>query len=113
MEKDANLALADCNFKGTKKVGSAVACRSETAKGTKDPVETILVLLDLHILAGEPTAGGALQPYLLIRVLGIEHEEEAIFNCGGVKEKAKGILGCSLTPGLKELESRRSLRNQL
>ena len=38
-------------------------------------------------------------------VLGIEHEAEAIWNCGGVKEKFKGGFGCSLLPGLKELKA--------
>ena len=40
------------------------ACRSENNKGEKDPVETILALLDLH-LSSEETAGKVLQPLLL------------------------------------------------
>ena len=70
------------HFTGVKQ--GAVACRSENNKGEKEPVETVLTLLDLHIGA-ELTSGGVLQPVIFALVLGTALEEEVKFNCATVK----------------------------
>jgi hypothetical protein len=104
-EKDTNLCKdVPLHFTGVKQ--ELVACRSENAKGEKDPVETVLELLDLHMAAG----GSPLGPLLLMRVLGTALEEEVILNCGGVKIQLKGVkegeknkagaVVCTLSPGL-------------
>ncbi len=95
-EKDTNLCEALLSFTGVKQ--GTVACRSESTAG-KDPVETVLVLTDLH-LASEKNAAGELQPLLLFKVLGVAAEEELTIVCGTVKDKVKGVIGCLLTPGL-------------
>ncbi len=95
-EKDTNLCEALLNLTGFKQ--GTVACRSESSAG-KDPVETILVLTDLH-LASEKNAAGELQPLLLFKFLGVAAEEELTIVCGTVKDKIKGTLGCLLLPGL-------------
>ena len=57
------------------------ACRSENAKGEKDPVETILMLLDLHLAAEEVLPGNdELQPLLIFKILGTGLEEEVKYN---------------------------------
>jgi hypothetical protein len=88
-------------FTGVKQAGAN--CRSENAKAEKDPIETVLALLDLHLAAEESLEGTAemkLQPLLLARILGTAKEEEAIFVCGLVKIQVKGIVACLLLPGL-------------
>ena len=95
--KDTDLCEATLTFKGVKQ--GQVNCRSETAGGTKDAIETVLVVTDLH-LAAEKTAGGESEPLVLFKVLGQGGgEEELTINCGGVKNKVKGVIGCLLTPG--------------
>ncbi len=85
-------------FKGVKQ--GKVACRSESSTGTKDAIETVLVITDLH-LASEKTSGGELEPLALFKVLGqATGETELTINCGGVKDKVRGTIGCLLTPGL-------------
>ncbi len=79
-EKDTNLCGATLTFTGVKQ--GTLSCRSESASG-KDPIETILVLTDVH-LASEKNAAGELQPLLLMRVLGIAGEEELTNVCGAL-----------------------------
>ncbi len=95
-EKDTNLCEALLSFTGVKQ--GTVACRSESSAG-KDPVETVLTLIDLH-LASEKSTSGELQGLLLFRALGVADEEELTIVCGTVKDKVKGTIGCLLTPGL-------------
>jgi hypothetical protein len=78
-----------------------VNCRSETAIGEKDPVETVLVLYDLH-LAAELLSDQVLEPLVLMRVLGKSLEEAVTVVCGVIKVKLKGILACLLRPGLEK-----------
>ncbi len=86
-----------------------VACRSENAKGEKDAIETVLVVVDLH-LAAEETSSKVLEPLLLLKVLGMSGgEKELVINCGGVKNKIKGVLGCLLTPGLANVAATEEL----
>ena len=100
-EKDTNLCHKGVlDFTKTKK--EATACRSENAKGEKDPIETILVLVDAH-LADEKSTGGVLQPLLIFEVLGIDKASELTILCGVVKEKVKGRIGCLVLPGLTEI----------
>lgn len=55
-------------------------------------------------LAGEETSSKSLAPLLLVKVLGAsEAEEELTINCGVVKNKMKGVLGCLLLPGLENI----------
>ena len=98
-EKDTNL----CNnvlltFTGVKLVGGA-NCRSENNKGEKDPVETILLLADLHLSAGE-NAAKELKSLLLAQVLGTAGEEEVKFNCSLLKIKVTGVVECLVDPAL-------------
>jgi hypothetical protein len=104
-EKDTNLCKdVPLHLTGYKQ--GLFACRSENAKGEKDPVETVLELLDLHVAAG----GTPLEPRIVARLLGTALEEEVILNCGGVKMQIKGtkegeknkagVIVCSLSPGL-------------
>jgi hypothetical protein len=106
--KDTNLCKdVPLHFTGVKQ--GLVACRSENAKGEKDPVETVLELLDLHIAAG----GSPLRPLLFMRLLGTALEEEVILNCGGVKIQVKGVkegeknkaavIACTFGPGLENV----------
>src|ERR1700684_4608222 len=94
LDTKAGVATIDCS--GVKE--GKVACRSETASGAKDPIETVLSKLDLQV-ASEKTAGGVLEPLLISTVLGQAGSEELIVNCGGVKDKVKGHIGCLLLPG--------------
>jgi hypothetical protein len=99
--KDINLCFdVPIHFTGTKK--EKVACRSENAKGEKDPVEVILALLDLH-MAAELTSASVLQPLLLAKVLGTDLTETLTINCGVVKTTVKGQIGCLLLPGLANI----------
>lgn len=88
-------------FTGVKK--EKVNCHSEMLnEEQKDAAEVVLVWTDLH-LAAEENAAKELQPLLLFKVLGAlsgESPEEIALNCGGVKDKVKGVIGCLLTPGL-------------
>ncbi len=96
--KDATLCESTLRFTGVKQ--AKVACRSESSTGTKDAIETVLLVTDTH-LAAEQTSDGELQPLELFKLLGqAGGEEELITNCGGVKDKEKGVIGCLLTPGL-------------
>jgi hypothetical protein len=97
-KKDFNLCEPVLlTFAGWKQ--GAVNCRSEMDNGEeKDAIETVLVATDLH-LASEETSGGVLQPLVLFKVLGAlpgEASGELTINCGGVKNKLKGTLGCLL-----------------
>jgi hypothetical protein len=112
-ETDTNLCKnVPVTFTGFKK--EKVACRSETAVGAKDPVETVLTLLDLH-LAAETTSGGVLQPILTAAMLGAgataEKEETLKLICGVVKVEINngeakpkdGVLACLILPGLENV----------
>jgi hypothetical protein len=79
-----------------------VACRSENNKGEKDPVETVLSLLDLHV-AAELTAAKVLQPVFLAKLLGTALEEEVKVICGIVDQSVKGVFVCLLLPGLENI----------
>jgi hypothetical protein len=94
-EADAETGEAALTFEGTKK--GAVACRSETKAGVKDPVETILVNTALTA-ASEETTAKALQG-VLVNTL----KEVLFINCGGVKEEVTGSLPCLVTPVLSEV----------
>ncbi len=88
-------------FKGVKK--AKVNCHSEMInEEQKDAAEVVLVWTDVH-LAAEENAKKELQPLLLFKVLGAltgESPEEIVLNCGGVKDKVKGVIGCLVSPGL-------------
>jgi hypothetical protein len=103
--KDVNLCVdVPIHLIGMKK--EKVACRSENAKGEKDPVETILALLDLHLAAElHLNAKGetVLLSLLIAKVLGTALEEVLTMNCGGVKTTLKGTVGCLLEPGLENV----------
>jgi hypothetical protein len=101
-KKDTNLCgPVLVEFKGVKQNG--VNCRSEMQNGEeKDPIGSVFVETDLH-LASEKTTGGQLRPLLLFKVLGAlfgESPEELTINCGGVKDKVRGVIGCLMEPGL-------------
>jgi hypothetical protein len=105
-EKDANLCEDQTlTFTGVKQ--GEVTCRSENAKGEKDPVETVLTLLDLHAVS-EKNSEGKLVPAVQARILGTALEEEVKFNCGTVKLQVKakegetraGVIECLFGPGL-------------
>ena len=103
---DFNLCIdVPLHFTGVKQ--GAVACRSENNTGGKDPVETVLTLLNLHIGA-ELTAAKVLLPIIFAAILGTNLEEEVKFNCGTLKSAVKGlgkgpgVINCLLLPGLLE-----------
>jgi hypothetical protein len=101
--KDTNLCVSRLTFKGFKQ--GEIACRSESSAGTKDAIETVLVVTDDH-LATETSTAKELQGLLLLKWLGqAGGEEELILNCGGVKDKVRGVIGCLLTPGLATVAS--------
>jgi hypothetical protein len=99
---DTNLCADLLTLTGAKK--EKVACRSETLAGVKDPIETILVKVDLH-LDSEKSTTGVLQPLLVFKFHGVDGDEEVIVNCGGIKYKIKGKVGCLLLPGLTQIAS--------
>ncbi len=100
-EKDTNSCKGvTVTFAGAKK--GEVNCRSENTKGEKDAVGTVLAVADLR-LATEETSSKALAPLLLLKVMGASREEELTINCGVVKNKIKGVLGCLLVPGLENI----------
>jgi hypothetical protein len=102
-EKDTTLCEAVLTITGWKE--GKVACRSENAKGEKDPVETVLNVFDVHLASEEASGGsGELEPLALFKFLGQSgNEGELIIVCGGVKKKIKGVLPCLLLPGLEEV----------
>jgi hypothetical protein len=77
-------------------------CRSENAKGEKDPIETVLALLDIHTAAGT-NAAKELVPIITAQVLGTALEASVTFVCGVVKIKVVGTLGCEASPGLTKI----------
>jgi hypothetical protein len=97
--KDTTLCEVLITIKGLKQ--GTVNCRSEMENGEgKDAVETILFAVDLH-LAAEKTTSGELQSLALFKVLGsLGGEAELVMNCGGVKDKIRGVIACLATPGL-------------
>jgi hypothetical protein len=99
--KDVTLTLT-----GVKK--ETIACRSENAKGEKDPIETVLALVDLT-LGTELTATKVLQPLGIGKVLGVGLEVELTVVCGLVKIKMKGTLGCGVPLGLKNIPTTEEL----
>jgi hypothetical protein len=111
-KKDFNLCK-DIALTFTKTFKEKVACRSENAKGEKDPVETILTLLDLHLAAElheNAKKEKVLLPLLIAKVLGTALEEELKIVCGVVKLKVNGpegkgaaVIGCLLDPGLENI----------
>ncbi len=103
-KKDTTLCKVSVTFTGVKQ--GKVACRSESSSGEKKAIEEVVFLADLH-LAGELTLpSNELQPLALFKILGqVGEETELTINCGGVKNKVKGVLACLLLPGLKTVES--------
>jgi hypothetical protein len=98
-EKDTNLCEdQSLTFTGLKQ--GEVACRSENAKAEKDPIETILTLLDEHVVS-QKNAAKELVPALQAKILGNALEAEVKFNCGTTKSQVKGTIECLLSPGLK------------
>jgi hypothetical protein len=94
-EADTEAGEVAVTFEGTKK--GALACRSETTGGIKDPVETILVNAALAT-ASEESTSKTLQG-MLVNLL----KETLFINCGGVKEEVKGALPCLIAPALTEI----------
>jgi hypothetical protein len=116
--KDTNLCnLVPLHIEGYKQ--GEVACRSENNKGEKDPVETILALLDLHVGAGKAFEGKSLAPVIFAKILGTADEEELRYNCGLVKIQVKGgtekepkgaaVMLCELGPGLASIPTTSSV----
>jgi hypothetical protein len=105
-EKDTNLcheAIAD--FTGVT-LGKTANCRSENSKGEKDAIGTVLMLLDMHMVAGTLTGTETLIPLVGFKVLDILGKTTANplkFKCGVVEERIKGWALCLLHPGLKEI----------
>jgi len=90
------------DFNGVKQ--EKVNCRSENTKGEKDPIETVLATLDLHLAAATILPSGELVPMLLARLLGmsgLSGEENLKLVCGVIKIEVKGVFACLLLPGLK------------
>ncbi len=77
-------------FFGCKK--EKIACRSETAKGEKDAVETVLAPLSLTVINEKPSEGG------LSSAAALKLQETLIANCGTVKTKAQGSGFCPISP---------------
>ena len=99
---DTNLCVGLITFNKVKTT-LGTACRSESEAGAKDPVETVLVAVDGH-LASELSQEKVLEPLAIIVILGqVGEEKDLIINCGGVKDKILGAVGCLLLPGLKEI----------
>jgi hypothetical protein len=107
--KDTNLCnLVPLHITGFKQ--EEVACRSENNKGEKDPVETVLALLDMHVGAGKAFEGKELTPVIFAKILGTADEEELNYNCGlvkirilgGTEKEPKGaaVMLCEFGPGL-------------
>jgi hypothetical protein len=94
-ESDTEAGEATITLEGCKK--GAVACRSETKAGVKDPVETILLVLAIAGINEESTAKE------LEGALVATAKETLLVNCGGVKEEGKGSGSCLVTPALVEL----------
>jgi hypothetical protein len=99
--KDTNLCK-DVPFHLTGFRKGVVACRSETLAKVKDPIETILALLDVHLAAGLnlPTNDN-LVPIFTAQILGVDLAEDLEINCGGVLVKVLGTLACAAGPGLE------------
>jgi len=99
---DTNLCVGLISFNKWKST-LGTTCRSETEAGTKDPVETVLMAVDIHI-ASELSQEKVLEPLAIFVVLGQAGEEkDLIMNCGGIKDKVLGAFGCLFLPGLKEI----------
>jgi hypothetical protein len=94
-ESDTEAGEATIDLEGCKK--EKVACRSETSGGTKDPIETILVVLSMTGVTEESTEK-TLQGEFVASA-----KETLLVNCGGVKEEGKGSGACLVTPALVEL----------
>jgi len=100
LEKDTNLCFdVPIHFTGVKK--EKVTCRSESLEKVKDPIETVLALLDVHMAAGLnlPT-DDSLVPIFTAKVLGVDLTEDLEINCGGVISKVLGTIACVAGPGL-------------
>jgi hypothetical protein len=94
-EADSERGEALLTFEGWKQ--GAIACRSENAKGEKDPVET--VLLRVKLLVGNEESSSKTLESIVAYVL----EAPFVLNCGGVKTETKGAWPCLATPTLSEL----------
>jgi hypothetical protein len=99
-EKDTN-SCSEGLLTFTKTKQGAVACRSENEAGVKDAIETILVKVST-LLADEKSTTKVLEPLIIFTVFGVDGKE-LIINCGAVKEKIHGKIGCLLLEGLKEI----------
>jgi hypothetical protein len=95
-ETDINLASGTLASIGCKQ--GAVACRSETKAGVKDPIETVLASWDVHV-GDEKSTENVLEPVLFIRL----GKENLLINCGGVKEEIRGGFLCLILPGLTNI----------
>jgi hypothetical protein len=101
-----SLIDADLHFKGCKK--GELGCRSEDLKAVKDPVETILVLVDAHLVA--LLKGTTLVPGVMLIILDQNTLElgTVLIKCGTGNVLVKGALrgevttGASLTEEVKE-----------
>jgi hypothetical protein len=104
-EKDTNLCHSTrADFTGWTAEEKKVNCRSENAKGEKDPIGTVLTLLDTHLAAG--VKGTELTPLVIFEVLGIGKEAELTIVCGVLKDKVKGRIACLLAPGLTQVAAK-------
>jgi hypothetical protein len=98
-EKDTNLCK-DQQLTFTSVKQGEVVCRSENAKGEKDPIETVLALLDLHLVAQKNIAK-ELVPALQAKFLGTGLEEEGMkVTCSLIKILFRGVVECLFGPGL-------------
>ncbi len=100
-EADTNLCHEGLlTFEGTK--FEAASCRSENGLGEKDAVGVILAKVDMH-LADEKSTAKLLVPLLMLKLEAVDKAKEIIVNCAGIKDKIKGIVGCLMLPGLKQI----------
>ncbi len=90
----------EAHFTNVKK--EEALCTSENSKKEKDPLGTVLTLLDLHLNAGKDTTKTKLIPIILALILGQSPDltEGVIFNCATLKVIVKGVVSCEVSPGL-------------
>lgn len=96
-EADAEAGTGSSTAEGCKQ--GKVACRSETAKGEKDPVETILAPASLTLVSEEGVEKA------LRAGIALAMSETLFLNCGGVKNEGRGGGICPVSPALTEVSA--------